>query len=280
MDAALRLAHGGEHLLAERGGLLAQARHRVAHEGVDALGDLGRRALGRLPPGFDERLPVALGDELRLQALRHPDLEEARLEAEVAVEAVGGRERRLDGGDDARGVAHELRGRLAPFRDGRLAQRLVAPGEGAPGLRELRLQLVEPDGGLAELAVGQEAADAAEERERGRVDDGVGPGFDQGELRQRLARQQPLVAEADEAFRHVVGVEPHVLRVELLARPPVADVHRDEHALAGQHVEQLLVVVHGMISLGLGVSEGQGSGFRESLSRELCRCTRGSGCRL
>ena len=79
VDAALRLAHGDEHLLAEHGGLLAQARHRVAHEGVDALGDLGRRALGRLPPGFDDGLPVALGDELRLQALRHPDLEEARL---------------------------------------------------------------------------------------------------------------------------------------------------------------------------------------------------------
>ncbi len=51
------------------------------------------------------------------------------------------------------------------------------------------------------------------------------------------------MAEADEPIRDVVGLEPNVFGFKFLVRPPVTDGRSDEHTLAGEDLEQRIVVL-------------------------------------
>jgi hypothetical protein len=90
----------------------------------------------------------------------------------------------------------------------------------------------------AEARVGNEAADASQEREAGAFDGGLHPGFDQGECLERVARDQAFVTELDEPVGDVCGIEPEVFGLSFLQPAPVTDGGGDKHSPAAHGVEE------------------------------------------
>ena len=75
---------------------------------------------------------------------------------------------------------------------------------------------------------------------------GVGAGFEEGEAGQGLARDEPLVAELDEAVRDARRAEPEVLGLEFFAAAPVADADVAQDSPAAHRLEEGKVVVVGL----------------------------------
>ena len=179
---------GGEHLAGEPGGFLTHGGHALTDESVE----VGLQAAGRI---LGDAAAVVGHFELRHafghfqpDAVGGRDLEQAGLEGETLGDVPGGRERLFDGGDQVFGAAVHVAGGLAPFDHRVFTQRRVAGDEVERGFAEFVAEFVELVGEIAEARIGNEAADASQEREAGAFDGGLHPGFDQGEgLRARRA---------------------------------------------------------------------------------------------
>ena len=72
-------------------------------------------------------------------------------------------------------------------------------------------------GEIAEPGIGDEAADASQERKAGTFDGGLHPGFDQGEGLERVARDGAFVTELDQPVGNVCGIKSEVFGIEPLA---------------------------------------------------------------
>ncbi len=99
--------------------------------------------------------------------------------------------------------------------------------------------------------------DKIQDHHRERAAYGLHPGLDQGEGRERVARDQAFMTGLDETVGDVCGIEPEVFGIEPLAAAPVADGGGDEHSAAADAVEERLVLgavvgVHDAV-LGLGL---------------------------
>ena len=96
-------------------------------------------------------------------------------------------------------------------------------------------------------------ADAAEERKRALIDDRMSARFAQGEGRERFLGQQPLVAEAHEPVADLFGIEAEVSRIEFLVKARVTHADVDEHALAGEHIEDIGIAGIGLVHVGVEI---------------------------
>ena len=119
---------------------------------------------------------------------------------------------------------------------------------------------------FAEPGIGNEATDASQEWEAGAFDGGLHPGFDQGEGRERIARDQTFVTELNETVGDVCGIESEVFGIEPLATAPVTDGGCDEDAPAADAVEELGVLgtvigIHGGWIWGLVLMGGRNTWF-------------------
>ena len=119
-----------------------------------------------------------------------------------------------------------------------VAQWTVAGDEIERRVAELVAQLVEPLGERGQPGIGHEAGDAPEEGERRVLHQRVRAGFDEGEGGQGLARHEPLVAELDEPFADLRGIEAEVFGIEPLAPAPVTDAGGTEDAPPAHGFEQ------------------------------------------
>ena len=143
MDSVFRAVDGGEHLGGQTCRLFAQGRNAVADERVE----VGLHAAGGIVGnpaavfgGFDLRHTF---DDLKADAVGRGDLEEPGLECEALGDLPGGRERLLDGGDEAFGTTVEVLSGFTPFGQGGFAQRAVACHEIERGVAELVAEFFE-----------------------------------------------------------------------------------------------------------------------------------------
>ena len=160
-----------------------------------------------------------------------------RFEGETFRDVPGGWERLFDGGDQAFGAAVHVAGGFAPFGERGFAQRAVACHEVERGLAELVAEFFDTVGQLAQARVGNEASDAAQEREAGAFDGGLHPGFDEREGLERVARDEAFVTKLDEPVGDVCGIKPEVLGIEPLATAAVTDGGGDKNSPAAHGVE-------------------------------------------
>gem|GEM_PF-2132156 len=243
------LADAREHLVAQAGGLFPERGHGIGDEVVDALADLGVRAMGGPLTGLCDRGLVGGGDEFDAQVLGHGDLEVVRLEAVFSLQLSEVRKRGGHVGDQHIGIDCKTPGGFRPLADGGSAQHRVLGEEGVKFGEELGLQACELFVDIGQLRVGEEAGDTVEEGEARGFDQRVGAAFEQGEALEAVLGQQLLVAEADEPVAELGGIQTEVFGAEFLGRPPVADGGMDEHAGARQRVQQLgwcVVLGHGI----------------------------------
>src|SRR6478609_374954 len=105
--------------------------------------------------------------------------------------------------DQALGTSIEMKRCLAPFGHGLVAQRTVARHEIEGGFTELVAEVFKAIGKIAKAGVRDEAGDASQEREARTFDRGLHPGFDQGEGRERVARDEAFVTKLNESVGDV-----------------------------------------------------------------------------
>ena len=191
---------------------------------------------------FARHLLFGQRDEIGGELFGHGDLKQRGVEAEVLFQRE--REGIGDGGDHLRRIGHEFLGHGLPFLHGARPVPGVVRDEVFLGQPELGFEGAEFVGDLGQPRIGQEVAESVEERERVAVDERMGAALDEREVGGGGFGQKPFVAEADQPVGDSVGREPEIFGPEFLAAAPVAHADVDEHALAGEDVEQ---VVHGMV---------------------------------
>ena len=158
----------------------------------------------------------------------------------------------LDGGDQAFGAAVEVASCLAPFGHCGFAQRRIASYEVQCGIAKLVAEFVELVGEITEAGVRNEASDTAQEREAGAFDGGLHPGFDQGEGRERVTRDEAFVTKLDESVGNVSGIKAEVFGIEAFATAPVTDGGCDKDSTAADAVEECGVLSMVLIHMNLG----------------------------
>ena len=92
---------------------------------------------------------------------------------------------------------------------------------------------------IHQFAVGQEVADAPEEREGVLVDHGMGSGFDKSQIGEGFFGKELLVAETHEPVTDLVGVQTEIAGVQFLVETRVAHARIHEDAFAGEDIEDV-----------------------------------------
>jgi hypothetical protein len=69
----------------------------------------------------------------------------------------------------------------------------------------------------------------------------MGTGFNQGEIRKRVAWNQAFVPELNQTVGYLGWIKAEVFRLEPLAAPPVSDRYGYEHAALADGVKKRIV---------------------------------------
>ena len=258
----LALAHATQHFIAELRGLLPQLGDALADEVFDPSTNSVTGVSGCIETGASDFILVSEGDQFQTEVFGDSDLEELDGEGELVFDELPG----WEGSDDLCiqglglivGLRH-LSGGFPPIVESVLPGRPVVAEELILRIFKTNMLRVQLFLHIHQFGVWQEMTDTSEEGKGAFLDDGMGPGFDEGECGERFLGQELFVTETEEALVDLIRFKTEVGGIQFLVETRVSHTGVDENAFASEDAEEVCLVlgcrVHDYFGfVGLGYS--------------------------